>query len=113
MGLALSALFPPWFYRCEPPYSPSSRSPGYHFFLRPPPTVPCTTSDPLFGPPATVHINVGRLTYQCIFIVILTAGLLIIFKVPKTNLSLVTGAIILGIGIIGIIPVAIDLVYQR
>lgn len=66
----------------------------------------CTTSDPLPGPPATVHINVSRLIYQCIVIAILGAGLLLMLKVPRTTLSVIIAALILGVGVIGSMALA-------
>lgn len=98
--LSLSALFPPWLYQCDW----QSFSAGYHFFVKPPKIEAiCLNSDPLPGPPPTVHMNVNRLVLQSIVVVVITAGLLLILKTPRTSLSVVTAVLISSIAVVGLL----------
>src|SRR6476659_9995904 len=97
--LSLSAMFPPWLYRCDW----QSFSAGYHFFVKSPKIEAiCLTSDPLPGPPPTINMNVDRLVLQSVVVVVLTVALLLILKTPRTNFSVVTGALIGSIGAVGL-----------
>src|ERR1044072_2799398 len=90
--LSGSALFPHWLYQCQW----REFSAGYHFFMKPPKIDSrCTTSDPLPGPPPTLHMNVRRLIWQSIDIVVLSVGLLLIVRTPRTNLRVVTAGLLL------------------
>ena len=96
--LSVSALFPHWLYKCEW----REFSAGYHFFMKPPKIDSrCITSDPLPGPPPTLHMNIHRLVLQSIVIIVLSVGLLWIVRTPRTNLSVVSAVLILSLGIVG------------
>jgi hypothetical protein len=96
----LSAIFPPWLYTCES----MSYSAGYHFFANPPePKDICRSSNPLPAPPPTVLRNGDRQTVQAIIIITLSAGLLLLLRIPRTNLSLVLAVLIICIGAVALL----------
>jgi hypothetical protein len=108
--LSLSAMFPPWLYQCDW----RSFSGGYHFFVRSPKIEAiCLNSDPLPGPPPTIHMNVDRLVLQSVVVVVLTVGLLLILKTPRTNFSIVTAAIIGSIGAVGLMFLGLMIHFEK
>lgn len=108
--LLLSALFPPWLYHCEW----RSFSAGYHFFVSPPRIdAICISSDPLPAPPPTVHLNVNRLVWQIIVVIVGGVGLFLILRTPRTTLSVVTAVFIIGIGAVGSMFLGLMIHFER
>ena len=96
----VSILLPPWLYRCEGSFSYSA---GYHFFAKPPEIKNvCISSNPLPAPPPTVVRNGNRQSVQGLVLMVLTAGIMLILKTPRTNFSVVLAVLIISIGIVGL-----------
>ena len=111
--LSVSALFPPWLYKCEW----QEFSAGYHFFMKPPEPLKidsrCTSSDPGPGPPATLHMNIHRLVWQNIVVIVLSVGLILIARTPRTNLSVVSAVLILSLGVVGSMFLGLMIQFER
>jgi len=105
----VSILFPPWLYRCEK----WSYSGGYHFFAKPPDIKDvCPTSTPLPGPLPTVVRNGSRQGVQGIVLVVLTAGLALILKTPRTNFSVVLAVLIISMGLVGLMYLGLMIQFE-
>jgi hypothetical protein len=108
--LSFSVLFPPWLYQCEW----RSFSAGYHFFVKSPMVdALCISSDPLSGPPPSVRMNIHRLVWQSIVVIVLSIGLVLILKLPRTNLSVVTAVLIIGVGAVASMYLGLIIQFER
>ncbi len=111
--LSVSALFPPWLYKCDW----REFSAGYHFFMKPPAPLKldsrCNSSDPGPDPPATLHLNIDRLIWQSIVIIVLSVGLILIVRTPRTNLSVVSAVLILSLGVVGSMFLGLIIQFER
>jgi hypothetical protein len=107
---SVSVLFPPWLYRCEGGFSYSA---GYHFFAEAPAIKNvCPTSDRLPAPPPSVVRNGSRQGVQGIIAIVLAAGLLLILRTPRTNLSVVIAVLIICTGVIGLLYLGLMIQFE-
>jgi len=107
---SISALFPPWLYRCE---NGLFYSAGYRFFAKPPEIKNiCQSSDPLPAPPPPVLRNGNRQMVQGLIVIVLTTGLLLILRSPRTNLSVVLAVLIIGIGTVGLLYLGLMIQFE-
>ena len=99
--LCLSEVLPPWLYRCD---RGDGYPAGYHFFVKPPAAkAVCLSSDLLPAPLPTVLKNSARLNLQRLVLLVLMAGLLLVLRDRRTNLSSVTGLLALCISVVGLL----------
>lgn len=99
----VSEVIPPWLYRCDRG-SWDLYPAGYHFLVNPPAAKEvCISSDPLPGPLPDVLKNSKRLNVQRTILVFLTAGVLLLLKDGRTNLSGITGFLAVCISVVGLL----------
>jgi len=99
----LSEVIPPWLHKCDLGSWNSLDSAGYHYLMKPPAAKVCMSSDPLPGPLSDVLKNSARLNVQRIVVGVLMAGLLLILRNRRTNLSAITGFLAVCIGVVGLL----------